>query len=486
MTAAPVTRELRRSLPPPAGAGDGRRAGAGRLVAAVIPVAAYLAFVLHFGVNAIYWDDWALMPMVHAALHGHLTFGQLWAPHNENRMLIPNLLFVLLAWAFHLDTVATMVLSAAIFIATYLAFLRAADRYAGRPLRAIEVFGLGAVWFGFEDYENALWNFQLAWFLVVALLFVMILAFSARNPGRRHYAVAAGAAVAASVCSLQGLILWPVGLICLAWRHRGRQLLASAGGWMGLAIITTAVYAWHFQGGVITGGHGSPGYFYHHPGATFAYMLAIVGNVLPLVGPHLTVHEAVGAALWLACLWVIVAEWRRRRPADQVPVPLPVCLIVFGLAFDGLAAIGRVSFGVSQALSSRYTLCNLIVLLGIATHLLGRRPARRHIAPRPRWSVAMVSVVAVLCVQAGLSDRVGIAAGGPLRTARIIDARAVVNLNQAPAAQQVAVIETYSYPSLPALLPLIADVRQDRLGTFAPGAYAKYRSEGFPTAAART
>ena len=65
------------------------------LAAGLAPPALYFLFVAHYGVNFIYWDEWAVVPLINAELHGSLTFTMLWAQHNENRMLLPNVLFVL-------------------------------------------------------------------------------------------------------------------------------------------------------------------------------------------------------------------------------------------------------------------------------------------------------------------------------------------------------------------------------------------------------
>ena len=47
-------------------------------------------------------------------------------------------------------------------------------------------------------------------------------------------------AVLASFCCVQGLLLWPVGLLCLAWpKDRQRSWL---GWWLAAAIVATGAY----------------------------------------------------------------------------------------------------------------------------------------------------------------------------------------------------------------------------------------------------
>ena len=65
----------------------------GVVVAMVAVPALYLVFVIHFWMNALYADEWSVVPLLNAALHGHLSLSALWAQHNENRMLFSQLGF---------------------------------------------------------------------------------------------------------------------------------------------------------------------------------------------------------------------------------------------------------------------------------------------------------------------------------------------------------------------------------------------------------
>jgi hypothetical protein len=65
------------------------------LAAACVGPVFYLLFVANYGVNALFSDDWTRMMVLDAARHANLTLGILWTQDNENRLLIPNLV-----WAF--------------------------------------------------------------------------------------------------------------------------------------------------------------------------------------------------------------------------------------------------------------------------------------------------------------------------------------------------------------------------------------------------
>jgi hypothetical protein len=77
-------------------------------------------------------------------------------------------------------------------------------------------------------------------FFLMALVFLLLPDWRDRNV---VLTLAIVGAVAASFSSLQGLMLWPVGLICLVWdRPRGRRRNVECGIWLVVCALTTASY----------------------------------------------------------------------------------------------------------------------------------------------------------------------------------------------------------------------------------------------------
>src|SRR5579871_5129015 len=96
---------------PPATAGRVAKALAPWALLAV-PVIGYFVFIAAYGVNTIVVDQWTDIALLQKLYAGHLTWSALWAAHNENRMLFPNLVVIALAHLDHFDTVAEMYLGA--------------------------------------------------------------------------------------------------------------------------------------------------------------------------------------------------------------------------------------------------------------------------------------------------------------------------------------------------------------------------------------
>jgi hypothetical protein len=281
------------------------------MAAAIIAIPAlYLLFVAHYSINMPYEDDWNVVPLIYAALHGRLALGALWAQHGPNRIFFPFLILVELGVLTHDDTRVVIVLSAAIFVATFFVFLLVFRSYQRRPLTPLVVLVLGAVWFSIEDWHNALWAFQgLAWYLILFCLMVMV--YLLQIPQRRKLALALAvvAAVVASFSSLQGPALWPVGLVCLAWtlppkprlwaRSEKFEVLVWLGAATGTAVIFLRGYTLEALGCTV-GGHlqftgcGSPvSSALHHPVSTAEFLLVDIGEVIP---------NAHARILWLSGL----------------------------------------------------------------------------------------------------------------------------------------------------------------------------------------
>jgi hypothetical protein len=461
---------------------SGKSRTVGAIVIASILAALYLLFVIHYSVNVIFWDEWVLVPVIHAALHSHLTLGALWTQHNENRIFVQNLVVVASALIHNYDSKAIILIGALLFIASYALLLAVFRSYVGRPLVPMHTLTLGIVWFSLADTENALWGFQLGWYLII--FFLMVLMFLlAREWSRRNLVLALGilAAVAASYSSLQGLILWPVGLICLLWdRPLTRRRYFECGIWLAFCALTTAFYFRGFQSQYA----GSPGFALHHPLGMLKFFFAMLGNVVPTTNTDLRAHELLGLVLFIPSVCVVVASLRDRT--SRIRNPLPVTLIVFGVLFDGSTVLGRLTLGIGAALATRYTMANLLVLLGIVAFAWAHvRPSREARARGPRFTttrrVGLALLAIFLLAQLVTATRFGIISGRATRSERLIDARTLVNLDRIPLPERQQLITAFVYPSVAGLDPLLQEARQDHLSVFAPGPYRFYRSKGPPT-----
>jgi hypothetical protein len=451
----------------------------------------YLLFVIHFSVNGLLLDDWGFVHLIHAEEHGHLTLSALWAQHNENRMLIPNAITLTLAVATHDNTKTVMVISAVLFIASFLLFLLVLTTYLRRRPTAITVGSTGVLWFSLADWQNALWGFQFAWYLVLFLLMAMLCLLRIRDSDHwmtTTFVLALGTAVLASYTSAQGEYLWPIGAICLLWvlrghprdwSHRARGQLVT---WILLATLTTVLYFSGFN----SAGQANPLTTLHYPLVVLQSVLANIGGVIPTGAPDLVLHQVIGVFLFIAAGFVLVQSFRRRYENSN---PLPVSLIVFALLFDPSEASIRLTvLGFAPSVAPRYTMANLLIPLAILVYALAHQHARPSVTspasylPIGRAHKLIVGGLACfLTIQFVSATANGLSQASTSQQSMRIGARLVVNRDRIPEAKQgcfAFAIEEYAGEV--GDTQALAQAQDDHLSMFSAGPYEIYRAEGLP------
>ena len=456
------------SQPQPSESAAGRACRvAAPLLLMSLPLLAYLWFVEHFGVSVVRTDEWTIVPLVGAFHAGQLTLSMLWAQHNENRMLIPNLIQVLLASATHFDTRAPMDLGAGLLVLSFtvlVAFYRGMGRcaYWAMVPAALLLFSWVQVW-------NALFGFQMAWYLVLLCLTVMVA--SVTHPSRASYALAVAAALIASFSSLQGLFLWPCGLLMLvAWPASRRRLAI----WLGTGVLATVVYLYHYN--FRDSASPSLTFVLVHPIVAIKYLLITVGTVMPGLRSGATAASPQGSlaptalagavilGLAAMALFTVVRMGGRDRHLRG-----SAALILFGLLFDVAVDVGRAFAGAGQPFVLwRYPTYNLVLLVGV--WMIGVRLWQRLAPSRPPQLVlAMGGLGVLLLLQAGLGYHFGAQEGAATasqsRTARDV----LANFRTAPAALQSQYL-LLEWPEVQSWAPILVRLHDNVFdGSAAPG-----------------
>jgi len=463
--------------------------------ATILPVVLYAIFVAHYTTNMPYLDSWSTVALVSSAVDGHLTLGDLWAQHLDNRMFVANLAFVGIGVATRENLQFVVGVSTVVFVGSFLILLRLLRSYLDRTLTPLLVLSMGLVWFSIADWQNAVAPFELAWYMIVLFLVLMLYLLLVARRTMWTVALAVLVAVAASYSSLQGLLLWPVGLVCILWtspRRPGnwtRSVRQVTAAWAGAAVATIAVYFIGYQSNPpnqgnlfptkvlgISGSTASANFVVHHPGTVVRFFFVLIGNVIPI--GSLWVRDLFGVVIFGAAIYVVVQSWRHRREGAVIG-SLPATLIVFGLLFDIFITAGRAAINIDESLLSHYTMGNVLLLVALLSYAWDRMRAQ---AGRTAMKVVIGAVTAVFVFQVVTSIDNGISQAGAsvqiLRTGGRLDA----NLDRVPVQDRlcygVTALFTYGQPSLSNAY--LAKLRHQRLTIFAPGPYSLYRSQGLP------
>ena len=320
-----------------------------------IPAVSYLWMIHAYGVNVLFLDQLNDVALIGHAYSGTLHFSTLWSQHNENRIFFPNLVVLALAYTTHFNVLTEEYLSALmLFGAT--ALVICAHKRRSPERRWIWYCPVAFLLLSLAQAGNALWGFQIAWYMVLLMTALALFLLDSAQLRWPLFGVAIAAAVVASFSSLQGLLVWPAGLLLIYLRRRVPSLGIV---WIGSALVTGMIYF--------------VGYSFNDPQSasldhlvgSLTFFLRVVGDIVGQSQPGVPV-TLFGTVLIVTAIWTLVRFSVGGRTSTGGR-PFALSLIFFGLLFSGVTTLGRSGIGI-PGLSNpeyRYTIFAIFVLVGL-------------------------------------------------------------------------------------------------------------------------
>ncbi len=345
-----------------------------------VPAALYFWFIHHYGVNAIYYDQWndvALVTHTRFFVHSyaHTTIATLLTQHGEDRTFFPNLVVLALGRLTSLNILVELYLSAVLLVIAFVLIILAHRQDVTRT-RLVFYLPVGFVVFTLGQYENTLLGFQLWLYLVIATLAATIFLLDLQRSSWLIFVAAIATAVIGSFSAVDGLIIWPAGLVVLLWKRRPRAFVVT---WLFAALATTALYFYHFDFNAAKAGKGSSTYVLAHPLSAAKFFFFAIGDVMgsPLPqtpGATDSSIVGIGVVVFLLAVACLAIYGRHRRLSS----PVGPALICFGFLLALFVTIGRSDLGLWAASQSRFVTEDLLILVGCYLCLLERWPAHDH------------------------------------------------------------------------------------------------------------
>lgn len=386
-----------------------------------LPPALLAVALIRYPFDAPWMDQWAFIPTLEKWYSGTLTLADLWAQHNEHRIPVARALLLMLAWVTHWNVLYETAATYLVALATFLLVLRQlANRAPGLAIAPwpLLIPVLSLLFFNLSQWQNWFVGWQLEVFLYLAAaiagLGLVTRAFAPEHltpPPSFQRRVSARAALQfcaalfagliAMLSFATGLVYWPAGAVALElsppatrrarWTYR---LL-----WYAAWALSLAAY---LHGYVKPPSHPGIEAVFAMPGRYTAYVLAYLGS--PLVAhnvPAAAIAGAIGIAL-LATLPLLLV----RRGLSLRPQALYIAMGVHALLGAALTGIGRLDFGVDQALSSRYITPAMLLWLAVLVLAAAAWP---HIPLRPRLRHATaIAATAIIILMLAYNARFGL------------------------------------------------------------------------------
>jgi hypothetical protein len=361
---------------------------------ALIPMI-YLTFIVrHYGVNVPTLDDWAMAPLILKAHNGDLKWADIFHLQQEARTVLPNLIFILSAvseWNVR-DQMLVSVISCWLTAAGLLVLLLR----SGLQVGAIAICFWLMVLAVFSPASYELWIFASGFpsflpglFLVAALVLV-----GGRWSTPWKFAGCVLLATASTFTLAHGMLLWALTFPALLIAQPPRRWRSWLGAWVAVAAVCVAAFFWGYERAPSLPRFGPPvalleylNFFLRFLGGSLAYATKAEPALAATMFATIELALLAAASIYLA---------RRRKDRGLVIKVIPwFALALYSLASATLATLGRIDFGASYALASRYVPFSLgltlavIALVALSASDLVKRQALRA---RSAWIGAAVLV----------------------------------------------------------------------------------------------
>jgi hypothetical protein len=454
-----------------------------------IPVLFYFWYISTYGVNVLFWDEWDIyIPYYEKLQSGTLSFADLFTQHNEHRLFFPRIIFLLLGCFTNLNTVVNMYFSALLLVFILAIIFYSYMRFFGFSEKSLLGFlPVPYLLFSFVQFENTLWGLQIAWYMLILFSVLSFIFLENIKRGNVFLVFAIISGVIASYSSLQGLLVWPVGIVYLIFRgilEKDNRLfwLKIFLSWTVVALLVVSLYFVNYHQ---PGYHPSIFFIFFRPIDGLKYFLALISAIVPIGYPSILGATVLGSLLLVFYFYVILRVLKLRGVSVFY---LPFLLILFSLFFDIINTLGRSGFGIGSAFSSRYTIFNILGVIGIYLSFLSitgavqkseigrkknkiralnknnKRTASINVKKQANTikSVCLIILLLIFLSQIALSYPYGLLSGKNCKTQRTEGAYALLNYEKA----SDNTIERTLYPNAERLKELASICEKYKLNVF--------------------
>jgi hypothetical protein len=316
--------------------------------------------IVHYGVNTPLWDEWDSVPLFQKVDNHTLGFSDLWAQRNEHRILFPNIVILLGAYATHWNIKFELLVSFTFsLIAALMLYLFVLSKIKQRYIALFASILIAAWFYSPIQYENWLSGVQIISFMCIAGI-VSSVYFLDRFGTAKHrnrkllFGAAMVSAIIATYSMGDGLLLWPVGLVILASYRQTKQ---AFGAWIIGGLVTISAYYYHYHA---TADSASTTLFLHQRFSFIKYVLGYIGSS---IDSHPNKADVMGLILILCLVPLLYMVWVRRKMMEKFVPWLSIILLTLMSAV--ITAVARLNLGVVQSTTSRYTVFSLLYVIGL-------------------------------------------------------------------------------------------------------------------------
>ncbi len=322
---------------------------------------------------------------------GKLSFSDFWRQHTDHRLLFPKLIMLLLGLLTGYNVLLENATGFLLGLLTYLLIVRHINNnkinfnfdFRYRWLWVL----LSCLVFSLYQYFNWFNGFQIQWFLnqFAILVGAYLLANSETTP--KSFVLMCLCGLVASFSGSNGIGFWIILVLLLIikkWRchERGGYFYGVASLLVCALVITIYLIDFHKSNPQLDLFYGLK-----HPLEFIHYILVLVGNlfarskqVVPLVSAPFRAAVFGGAGVVIFLFFSVYNTIK--RPSSEVKHQLLFLFMGLYVLFSAaMIAAGRMTFGISQALASRYSTLSVLLWVSVIYMLFNFRVAETIKSP---------------------------------------------------------------------------------------------------------
>ena len=325
-----------------------------------IPAVLALLCIFLFGRTVLFWDEWVMVPVIDQFLNGNIPWQELFGQVNEHVMVFPKLAIVGIALITGFNTVAEMYFSWIILVLITLLVLTLYTRYFGKTRNSLLLF-IPVAWllWSLRQWENFLFGFQLNFFLCILGFVIAVVLLDRSEEISLTFLGALGGAVVTSFSILNGLLIWPVGILLILLQGKGKKILIS---WVISSLVISSLY---FHTWTRSDNLPAMTFISDDPAAAIKYFFAFMGSPVS-TGPWAGILIQYSVLAGFIMVLFTIAGITLTVKYDLIKENSPwIALMLFSLGTALMTTIGRSGLGVAQALSSRYVTFTILGIIGL-------------------------------------------------------------------------------------------------------------------------
>ncbi len=329
-----------------------------------------------YSVNVPIQDQWQISDIFEKFNEGTLSFKDLMAQHNESRKFFPRLIFLTLAfltkWNIRYEMLVTFLVACIVSVNIYLL-----NRLtiSGSQLKSLTITLVSNIFiFSAVQYENWLWGIQIVVFTPIVCITTCILIAYSRLNNVAKVLICMVLSTISTFSYANGLLAWVIVLPVIAlvqlksWSDIRKNIILYLL-WI-IGFIANITFYFHDYQKPLS--HPSPLESLQYPYQTFQYFLAFLGSSLGVGSSIQPLNNSIILGAIIIILFISFCSYVLWHIKDYQVRHQTIGWIMLG-SYTVISALvtsfGRVTLGIDQALSSRYTTFSTYLIISII-HLM--------------------------------------------------------------------------------------------------------------------